>query len=125
MVTCDGAGASYDLIARLDTLTARPGYQVIYSFGWELGARERAAIATVPARSWQIAVDAHGEVRERHADGACSDVECAHRRCWIEEAHVTELTPLLREGPGGEPAGRLARPHARLRPPRGPPPAPS
>ena len=28
MVTCDGAGASYDLIARLDTLTARPGYQV-------------------------------------------------------------------------------------------------
>ena len=29
MVTCDGAWASHDLIARLDKLTARPGYQVI------------------------------------------------------------------------------------------------
>ena len=27
---------------------------------------------------------------------------CGHRRCWIEEAHVTELTGLLREGPGGD-----------------------
>ena len=102
MVTCDGAGASHGLIARLDKLAARPGYQLIYSVGWELGARERAAIAAVPAGAWQIAVDARGEVRERRADGACSDVECAHRRCWIEEAHVTELTLLLREGPGGD-----------------------
>jgi Transposase DDE domain group 1 len=30
MVTCDGAGASHDLIARLDELAARRGYQVIY-----------------------------------------------------------------------------------------------
>jgi hypothetical protein len=51
MVTCDGAGASHDLIARLDKLAARPGYQLICSAGWELGARERAAIAAVPARS--------------------------------------------------------------------------
>jgi hypothetical protein len=29
MVTCDGAGASHGLIARLDALAARPGYQVI------------------------------------------------------------------------------------------------
>ena len=49
MVTCDGAGASHDLIARLDKLAARPGYQLIYSVGWELGERERAAIAAVPA----------------------------------------------------------------------------
>ena len=27
---------------------------------------------------------------------------CAHRACWIEEAHVTELTGLLREGPHGD-----------------------
>ena len=27
---------------------------------------------------------------------------CAHRACWIEEAHVTELTGLLREGPAGD-----------------------
>jgi hypothetical protein len=27
---------------------------------------------------------------------------CAHLACWIEEAHVAELTGLLREGPDGE-----------------------
>ncbi len=30
------------------------------------------------------------------------DSGCAHRGCWIEEAHVTELTALLREGPAGD-----------------------
>ena len=102
MVTCDGAGASHALIARLDTLAARPGYQVIYSVGWELGAREKAAITAVPAQAWQIAVGGHGEARERRAEGACADPHCGHRRCWIEEAHVTELTGLLREGPAGD-----------------------
>ena len=102
MVTCDGAGASHDLIARLDKLAARRGYQVIYSVGWELGARERAAIGAVPAAAWQIAVDTRGEIRERRAEQACSDPGCGHRRCWIEEAHVTELTGLLREGPAGD-----------------------
>jgi hypothetical protein len=34
MVTCDGAGSSHELIARLDKLATRPGYQVIYSIGW-------------------------------------------------------------------------------------------
>jgi hypothetical protein len=101
MVTCDGAGASHDLIERLDALAARPGYQMIYSVGWELGAREKAAITGVPEDAWQIAVDERGEVRERRADQACSDLCCAHRRCWIEEAHVAELTGLLREGPAG------------------------
>ena len=33
MVTCDGAGASHDLIARLDKLAARPGYQRILKCG--------------------------------------------------------------------------------------------
>lgn len=102
MVTCDGAGASHDLIARLDALAARRGYQLTYSVGWELGARERAAIAAVPAGAWQIAVGARGEIRERRADDACSDLQCGHRRCWIEEAHVAELTALLREGPHGD-----------------------
>jgi hypothetical protein len=102
MVTCDGAGASHDLITRLDKLAARPGYQLIYSVGWELGARERAAISAVPAQAWQIAVDARGEVRERRAGEACGNLDCGHRRCWIEEAHVTELTGLLREGPAGD-----------------------
>ena len=102
MVTCDGAGASHDLIDRLDALAARPGYQLIYSVGWELGAREKAAITAVPAPAWQLAVDEHGEVRERRAEGACGILDCGHRRCWIEEAHVTELTGLLREGPAGD-----------------------
>jgi len=102
MVTCDGAGASHVLIARLDELAARPGYQVVYSVGWELGAREKAAISAVPERVWQIAVDERGEARERRADEACGDLRCGHRRCWIEEAHVTELTGLLREDPAGD-----------------------
>jgi hypothetical protein len=102
MITCDGAGASHGLITRLDTLAARPGHQLVYSVGWELGGRERAAITAVPAQAWQIAVDEHGEVRERRAEGACGGPGCGHRRCWIEEAHVTELTGLLREGPAGD-----------------------
>jgi Transposase DDE domain group 1 len=102
MVTCDGAGASHDLIARLDTLAARPGHQLIYSVGWELGKREKAAITAVPQQAWQIAVDHRGEVRERRADDACADRGCAHRRCWIEEAHVAELTGLLRAGRAGD-----------------------
>ena len=102
MVTCDGAGASHGLIERLDELASRPGYQLIYSVGWELGERERTAIAAVPACAWQIAIDRHGEVRERRAEDACADRGCAHRRCWVEEACVTELTGLLREGPAGD-----------------------
>jgi hypothetical protein len=102
MVTCDGAGASHGLIARLDKLAARPGYQLIYSVGWELGERERRAIRLVPERAWQIAIGGDGEIRERRADGACGDLGCAHRECWIEEAHVTGLTGLLRQGPEGD-----------------------
>jgi hypothetical protein len=48
MVTVDGAGASHGLIARLDKLASAPGRQLIYSVGWELGKREKAAIRLVP-----------------------------------------------------------------------------
>jgi hypothetical protein len=102
MITCDGAGASHDLVRELDRLAARPGYQVTYSVGWELAARERTAISQVPEHAWEAAIDAKGKVRERRCDDACADPRCAHRRCWIEEAHVTELTGLLRQGPGGD-----------------------
>jgi hypothetical protein len=102
MVTCDGAGASHGLISRLDALAARPGHQLTYSVGWDLGERERTAIRQAPQQAWQIAVDHHGEVRERRADDACTDRGCTHRRCWIEEAHVTELTGLLRGGWAGD-----------------------
>ena len=98
----DGAGASHDLITRLDKLAARRGYQLTYSVGWALGEREKTALRLVPEQAWQIAIDGRGEVRERRADGACANTCCAHRACWVEEAHVTELTGLLREGPGGD-----------------------
>ncbi len=102
LVTCDGAGASHGLIARLDALASRPGHHLVYSVGWELGERERAAITHVPEEAWQIAIDHRGEVRERRADDACASRGCAHRKCWIEEACVTELTALLREDPAGD-----------------------
>ena len=102
MVTCDGAGASHGLIARLDALATRPGHQLVYSVGWDLSERERTAITQVPGQAWQIALDHRGEVRERRSDDACAGTCCAHRRCWVEEAHVTELTGLLREGPAGD-----------------------
>jgi hypothetical protein len=102
MVTCDGAGASHALVKELDRLAARHGYELTYSVGWELGARERTAIGKVPQTAWESAIDAKGEVRERRSDDACADRRCVHRRCWIEEAHVTELTGLLREGPDGD-----------------------
>jgi Transposase DDE domain group 1 len=102
MITCDGAGASHELVQELDRLAGRHGYQVTWSVGWALGARERAAIGKVPETAWEIAVDGKGEVRERRSDDACADQRCAHRQCWIEEAHVAELTGLLREGPDGD-----------------------
>ena len=102
MVTCDGAGASHGLIERLEALASRPGHQLAYSVGWELGKREKTAITEVPQDAWQIAVDPRGEVRERRSDDACADRGCAHRRCWIEEAHVSELTALLRQGRAGD-----------------------
>ena len=48
MITCDGAGASHDLIARLDKLAARPGYQLIYSAGWDWAAG--SALRSAPSR---------------------------------------------------------------------------
>jgi len=102
MVTADGAGASHGLIARLDALARRRGFELTYSVGRVLGERERAALRLVPEHAWQIAIDGRGEVRERRAGEACTDARCAHRACWVEEAHVTELTGLLREGPHGD-----------------------
>src|SRR3974390_830794 len=102
MVTVDGAGASHGLVKHLDKLAARPGHQLVYSVGWALGEREKAALRLVPEQAWQIAIDGRGEVRERRAADACGSQACAHRACWVQEAHVTELTGLLREGPAGD-----------------------
>jgi Transposase DDE domain group 1 len=102
MITVDGAGFSHKLIEHLDDLAARRGRTLIYSAGWELDDREKAALRLVPEDAWEIAIDHRGEIRERRSAGACSSISCGHRACWIEEAHVIELTALLREGPGGD-----------------------
>jgi hypothetical protein len=43
-----------------------------------------------------------GEIRERRADTACTDTDCGDRACWVEEAHISELTGLLRKDPDGD-----------------------
>src|SRR5262249_17848275 len=101
MVTCDGAGASHGLIERLDQLATRPGHQLIYSVGWELGERERTALGQVPQPAWQIAIDHRGEVRERRAEQACADGGCGHRPSWVEGG--------AGRGVGGRAGGGTAR----------------
>ena len=101
-ITCDGAGASHALIAELDRLASRRGYQVTYFVGWALSAREKAALAGVAGDAWEAAIGADGGPRRRRAAGACPDGGCVHGACWTIEAHVTELTAALRGGPGGD-----------------------
>jgi hypothetical protein len=84
LVTVDGAGASHGLIDHSTPLTRAPGRRVHYSVGWELGARERAAIGRVLAASWDHVLNHDGEPRP------------------LAEAAVTELTALLREHPDGD-----------------------
>ena len=50
MITCDGAGASHDLVRHLDKLAARPGRQLIYSVGWALGSGRRRRCGWCPRR---------------------------------------------------------------------------
>ena len=65
MITTDGAGASHALIAHLDKLAARRGYQLASSAGWALTGREKAALRLVPEQASQAAIDSRGKVRER------------------------------------------------------------
>ncbi len=64
----------------------------MYSVGRVLGEREKTALRLVPEQDCQIATDAPGKVWERGANDAYPDARCVHRACWIEEAHVAELT---------------------------------
>jgi hypothetical protein len=84
LVTADGAGASHGLVDHITTLNASPWRRVHYSIGWDLGARERAAIGRVPASAWGAVLDRDGAPRD------------------LAEAGVVELTALLREGPHGD-----------------------
>lgn len=84
LITVDGAGASHGLVDHITQLNASPWRSVHYSIGWDLGARERAAIGHVPASAWDHVLD---------TDGAARDPG---------EAGVVELTAVLREGPDGD-----------------------
>ena len=43
LITCDGAGATLDLVRHITTLNTAPGRRVHYSVGFDLDARGRAA----------------------------------------------------------------------------------
>ncbi len=88
LITVDGAGASHGLVDHITTLGVSLWRTVHYSIGWELAARERAAIDRVPASAWGAVLDPQGQPRQ------------------LEEAGVVELTALLREGPRGDQPGR-------------------
>jgi hypothetical protein len=89
MITTDGAGASHALIAHLDKLAVRRGYQLAYSAGWALTGRGKAALRLVPEQARQAAIDSGGEVRERRADDPCGNSQCAHRPCRLRGARST------------------------------------
>jgi DDE family transposase len=84
LITVDGAGASHGLVDHITTLNAAPWRRVHYSIGWELGARERAAIGHLPQSAWAAVFDGDGQPRD------------------LNEAGVVELTALLREHPDGD-----------------------
>lgn len=90
LVTIDGAGAGHEIIEHLTALNTAPvhgrrGRRVEYSIGFDLDERARTAITRVPAHIWEPALDPHGTPRT--------------------DAHVAELTGLLRASPG--PTGQV------------------
>lgn len=108
LVSVDGAGASHELINHLDKLARRPGHQLWWTCGWELGERERRALTKHPERAWQVAIDTAGKPRlSRDANGR-----------EVDAAQLADITDLLR-GAGeltGWPAtmriiARRERPH--------------
>ena len=87
LVTCDGAGATHDLINHITALNAVHGRRVHYSVGFDLDARARAAIGQLRESDWQHVWDRDGEPRDLDGDHA---------------AGVVELTGLLRTSVGGD-----------------------
>ena len=100
LVTCDGAGATLDLIEHITTLNAAPGRRVRYSVGFDLDARGRTAISQLCDTAWDQVLDHRGTPRDP------------------DDAGVAELTGLLRALRGRGSAGHLASRHAHHLPPR-------
>jgi hypothetical protein len=84
LITCDGAGATLDLVRHITTLNDRRGFQVHYSIGFDLDARARTAIGLMPEQGWQAVLDPDGQARD------------------LDKAGVAELTGLLRHSTGGD-----------------------
>lgn len=87
LVTIDGAGASHDVIEHLSGLNTaaahgRRGHRVEYSIGWPLDERTMAGIEQLREADWGDALDTDGQIDP--------------------QAHVADLTGLLRHGPGGD-----------------------
>jgi hypothetical protein len=81
--------------------------------GRALTGREKAALRLVPEQARQAAIDSRGKVRERRADDACGNSQCAHRPCRLRGARSASgqasrvASPLLPfpwpTRPGGSP----------------------
>ena len=87
LVTIDGAGAGHQIVDHLTALNTaaahgRRGRRVEYSIGFDLDDRARRAITRLGAHGWEPALDADGKPRT--------------------DAHVAELTGLLRQSAGGD-----------------------
>jgi hypothetical protein len=91
LITCDGAGATKDLLKHITTLNAAPGRRVHYSVGFDLDQRCRTAIGKVPEALWENVINADGTPRD------------------LKDAGVVELTGLLRAcvGPNGRVVDQL------------------
>jgi hypothetical protein len=98
LVGIDGAGASHDVIDYLTVLNTAPahgrrGRRVEYSIGWPVDERTMGGIEQLRESDWGAALSTDGEV-----DPA---------------ARVTELTGILRHGPGGDRLASWPGRHAR------------
>ena len=118
MITCDGAGASHALVKELDRLASRHGYQVTYSVGWELGAREKAAIGKVPGPPGRPRSTAKARSASAAPMMPAQDPRCAHRGLLDRRSARHRADRAAARGPGRRPAQGLAQDDAGLRPPR-------
>jgi hypothetical protein len=84
LITCDGAGATKDLLAHITALNTAPGQRVHYSVGFDLDERCRTAIARVPEALWENVINPDGSPRD------------------LDDAGVVELTGLLRTSAGAD-----------------------
>ena len=87
LITCDGAGATLELIRHLTSLNRVHGRRVHYSVGFDLDQRARTAIGLVAEHAWQHVWDRDGHPRPLDGEHG---------------AGVVELTGLLRTSVGGD-----------------------